>query len=195
MFGSSAVSGRWRRGFFIFSALSYLSLCVEGQGSRPWSYFTFPETLCQRPSTWPRSAAKIAMANGSDFLSVTSWMSRLSRSAFVLVCCCCWSSGSTGTYGVNVGGKIFSCLEGRWWNVDARRLMNPQVKQQWKQLWPDFERAGKKRKSRVAREGGFENSDNNMFSCPLVFFLSHFFPSYSRIVFRCYFDGCFFLSV
>lgn len=95
----------------------------------------------------------IAMANGSDFLSVTSWMSRLSRSAFVLVCCCCccWSSGSTGTYGVNVGGKIFSCLEGRWWNVDARRLMNPQVKQQWKQLWPDFERAGKKQKKQSSQ--------------------------------------------
>ena len=136
-------------------------------------FSTFLELACGRPTTPPvivphisrgllsaplhrtsfcskgRHAQAVATAancrcvleRGGDYLSVTS---ETSQSLLLCSRSCWWSSGSTGTYGVNVGGKIFSCLGGRWRNVDARRLVSPQVKQQWKQLWPDFESGGKK---------------------------------------------------
>lgn len=101
----------------------------------------FPEAFCSAPHDPPfcsrgRDARASSVAadtkrcifeRGGDFVNEPSLQVCFFCSRF---CCCCWSSCSAGTYGVNVGGKIFSCLEGRWRNVDARRLMNPQVKQQ-----------------------------------------------------------------
>lgn len=128
-------------------------------------FSTFSKPSCGRPTIPPLIVPHISSGLLSAPLHMTSFCSkgrdawRQTADAFSVgdfmiaptlrVCFCSFAAAAEvqaqqALMGLMLGGKIFSCLGGRWRNVDARRLMNPQVKQQWKQLWPDFESGGKK---------------------------------------------------